>query len=218
MVPESIPSESADLPVVLVRVASAMGEDKVRIDPLFERHKPRFDRVALFREKAIPERHDFDAPRSLLRTRNQTLKPSPPTPARPLRSIRTSGHQGAFRVPACREASPPPLFQCRPNARPGRGPTTALQAERALWLSRSGTTIDIRPRAPRRLAAFDHFLKHLSVPQRIHGPPKTLVLVRHQVSGFDQPIERLKHQLFTVPDIFKNLLAKDKIAAIDPNI
>jgi hypothetical protein len=83
----------------------------------------------------------------------------------------------------------------------------------------AGTAIlDNRLRAPRRLAAFHHFLEHLSVPQSIHGPPKTLVLVGHQVSGLDQPIEWLKHQLLTVSDIFENLLAKDKIAAIDPNI
>ena len=60
MIPESIPSKSADVPVVLVRVPSAMGEDKIGIEPLFERRKPGFDRITLFREKAIPERYNFD--------------------------------------------------------------------------------------------------------------------------------------------------------------
>jgi hypothetical protein len=78
--------------------------------------------------------------------------------------------------------------------------------------------VDIRPLAPRRLAAFDHLLENLSVPQRIHSPPKALVFIRHQLPGFDQTVERLKHEFFTVPDVPKNLLAKNKIPAIDPNI
>ena len=72
--------------------------------------------------------------------------------------------------------------------------------------------------APRGLAAFDHLLEHLPIPQRIHRPPETLVPVRHQTSRFDQAIERVKHKLFAVLDVIKNLFAKDKIAAVDPNI
>src|SRR5208282_6596867 len=149
---------------------------------------------------------------------NQPPRPLPLFPAHRRRSIRTNAHRGECRVPACSEASPPLLFQCRPNARQGKEPTTDLQAPRAVAVSRNDTDVYIHPVIPRCLAPFDHLLEHLPVSQSIHGPPETLISVRHQVSGFDQAIERLKNQLFAVLDVIKNFFAKDKIATIDPNI
>ena len=117
-----------------------------------------------------------------------------------------------------RSVAPAPISmssECAPRQRTdNRSPgPTELQGFHGATL-----TTDTRSRAPRRLAPFDHLLEHLSIPQRIHGPPEALVFVRHQFSGFDQTIERLEHQLFTVLDIIKNLFAKDKIAGVDPNI
>ena len=43
--------------------------------------------------------------------------------------------------------------------------------------------------APRRLSAFHHLLEHLPIPKRIHGPPESLVLVRHKVPLLYQAIE-----------------------------
>src|SRR5208282_5520846 len=48
------------MPVVLMRVPSAMSEDKVGIDPFFERREPCFDCIALLREKAVLKRHNLD--------------------------------------------------------------------------------------------------------------------------------------------------------------
>ena len=60
MIPESIPSEAADVAVILVRVAPSVGEDQIGIDPFSKGCKPGFDDVALFGEKTVPERHNFD--------------------------------------------------------------------------------------------------------------------------------------------------------------
>jgi hypothetical protein len=60
MIPESIPGEPADVSVVLMRVPFAMSEDKVGIDPFFERLEPGFDCIALLREKTVPKRHNLD--------------------------------------------------------------------------------------------------------------------------------------------------------------
>jgi hypothetical protein len=46
--------------MVLVRIISAVGEDDIGIDPLLQRFEPGFDCLALFREEAVPEGHDFD--------------------------------------------------------------------------------------------------------------------------------------------------------------
>jgi hypothetical protein len=41
--------------VILVRVASSMGEDQIGIDPRSKITKPRLDRVALLRKKTVSE-------------------------------------------------------------------------------------------------------------------------------------------------------------------
>ena len=71
--------------------------------------------------------------------------------------------------------------------------------------------------APRRLAAFHHFLEHLPISERIHRPPESIVLVGHQTPLLDQAIERLEHQLFAVADVIEDLVAEDEVSAIDPN-
>src|SRR5579863_769375 len=78
--------------------------------------------------------------------------------------------------------------------------------------------VGVRPLAPWRLAAFDHLFENLPVPHRIHSAPETLVLIRHQLPGLDQTVERFEHKLFAVLDVVKDFLAKDKKTSIDPNI
>jgi hypothetical protein len=112
----------------------------------------------------------------------------------------------------------PLRYQCGPNARQDRGPTSDLPALRVAAVSWRRIVVGVRPLSPRRLAAFDHLLENLLVPQRIHSPPKTFLLIRHQLPGFDQTVERLNHQFLRDLNIVEDLPAKDKIAAIDPNI
>ena len=71
--------------------------------------------------------------------------------------------------------------------------------------------------APRRLSAFNHFLEHLPISERIHRPPKSIVLVRHQTPLPDQPIERFKHKLFPVADVIEDLVTENEISPIDPD-
>ena len=73
-------------------------------------------------------------------------------------------------------------------------------------------------KAPGHVAALDHFLEHLPVPERVHGPPEALMLIGHEAVGFDQAVERFDHELFAVAHILEDLTAKNEIPAIDPDV
>src|SRR6202043_984068 len=69
---------------------------------------------------------------------------------------------------------------------------------------------------PWHIATFNHLLEHLPVPERVHGSPKSFVLVGHKLAALDEAFEGLRHQLVPFVDVVEYLLAKNKIPAIDP--
>src|SRR5277367_3269772 len=71
---------------------------------------------------------------------------------------------------------------------------------------------------PRRIAAFDHLLEHLPVPERVHGPPKSFVPVGHELPTVDEALEGLHDQFVPFLDVVEYLPPEDEIAAIDPNL
>ena len=73
-------------------------------------------------------------------------------------------------------------------------------------------------RAPGHVTALDHFLEHLPVPERVHGPPEAQMLISHEAVGLDQAVERFGHKLFAVAHIFEDLTAKNEISAIYPDV
>src|SRR5207244_3759702 len=72
--------------------------------------------------------------------------------------------------------------------------------------------------APRHLALLNHVFELLSISQRVHRPPEALVLISHKRILLDQPIERLEHELFAVPDMLKNLVTEHEVTAVDPHV
>ena len=72
--------------------------------------------------------------------------------------------------------------------------------------------------APWHFATFHHVLKHLPVSESIHRPPEALILIGHEMPAFDQAIERLEYQLFACSDVIEDLVAKNEIATVDPNL
>ncbi len=71
---------------------------------------------------------------------------------------------------------------------------------------------------PRRIATFHHLLKHLSVPERVHGPPKSFVPVDHELSTVDEALEGLHDQFVPFLNVIKYFLAEDEIPAIDSDL
>src|SRR5258708_2986861 len=76
----------------------------------------------------------------------------------------------------------------------------------------------VRVYAPWRFAPFHHFLKHLPVSESIHRPPEAFILISHEMPAFDQAIERLEYELFARSDIIEDLVAKNEISTVDPNL
>ena len=70
---------------------------------------------------------------------------------------------------------------------------------------------------PPHLSPLHHFLKHLSIPQRIHRPPESLVLVGDELPCLDQAIKWLEDKFIAFVDIIENLPAKDEVSTVNPN-
>src|SRR5689334_13000453 len=60
MVPECIPRQTADLPMILMSVVAPMRKNDIRSDAPLQSLEPRLDLLTLFREKSVPEVHHLD--------------------------------------------------------------------------------------------------------------------------------------------------------------
>src|SRR5713101_291827 len=74
------------------------------------------------------------------------------------------------------------------------------------------------PNLPGRLAAHMHLFQELTLLERVHARPETVVPVRKQLLGGDQALERLDHELFSRPHVLKHLAAECKEPAIDADV
>src|SRR6185369_11272574 len=80
------------------------------------------------------------------------------------------------------------------------------------------TGVDPRSASPRHISLLNHILEDLSVFQRVHGTPESLVLICLELIILDQALERLQHQLFTIADVVENLSPEEEESAIDPKV
>src|SRR6266851_1580679 len=74
------------------------------------------------------------------------------------------------------------------------------------------------PNLPGRLAAHMHLFQELTLLERVHARPETVVPVRQQLLGGDQALERLDHELFSRPHVVKHFAAERKEPAIDADV
>src|SRR5450759_1263681 len=58
VIAKRIPSQTGDLPMILVRILSIMGENNIWIDSHFKLFKPRFNRFAILWEESVLKGHD----------------------------------------------------------------------------------------------------------------------------------------------------------------
>jgi len=112
----------------------------------------------------------------------------------------------------------PPQFQCHPSALPSIAPTPALHARRFATPSSAHPDRYIGAPMPWRLATFHHLLKHLSVPERVHGPPKTFIAIDHKLPTVDEALEWFIDQLVALLKIVEDFSAEDEIPAVDPDL
>ena len=111
----------------------------------------------------------------------------------------------SFAIPA---VLVPDSDDCRVSERPQ--PTFMATASRNGW-NRLGEP-------PGHAALLDHVFQHLFVLQCVHRAPEALVLEGKELFGIDQPPEGFFDQLLALAHIVEDLRAKDKEAAIDPEI
>jgi hypothetical protein len=71
-------------------------------------------------------------------------------------------------------------------------------------------------RLPWHIAAFDHLLEHLSVPERVHCSPESFIPVRHKLPTLDEALEGLNYQLVSFLNVVEYLVAENEIPTIDP--
>ena len=71
---------------------------------------------------------------------------------------------------------------------------------------------------PRHPSLLNHIFEHLFVLQRIHRAPEALMLERQELVVLDQPPEGFFDQLLAIAQIVEDLRAKDKEAAVDPEV
>lgn len=64
----------------------------------------------------------------------------------------------------------------------------------------------------------DHVFQDLPIAQRIHRPPKAGMLVGHQQVLLDKPLKRFGDEFFAVVHVIEDGVAKQKEAAIDPDV
>src|ERR1041385_8045979 len=74
------------------------------------------------------------------------------------------------------------------------------------------------PDLPRCSTACVNVIEHLLVLKCIHGRPEALVLVCEKLPLLNQSLKRLMKQLFAAFHVLKNILAKDEVATVDPNV
>ena len=73
-------------------------------------------------------------------------------------------------------------------------------------------------RLPWHVAAFDHFLEHLPVSERVHGSPESFILVCHELAALDEALEGLIDQLLSFADVVEYLVAENEVPAVDPDL
>ena len=83
-------------------------------------------------------------------------------------------------------------------------------------LHRTHRGSDTGVQLPGRIATLDHFLEHLPVPERVHGPPKSFVPVGHELSTVDETLEGLHDQFIAFLNVVEYFLPEDEKSAIDP--
>src|ERR1035438_8542053 len=72
-------------------------------------------------------------------------------------------------------------------------------------------------RPPRHLSTLHHLFQHLTISERVHSPPEALILVGHEMSAFNQAIERLKDQFFAIANEIEDFVSEYEEAAINPD-
>src|SRR5258706_14472520 len=96
--------------------------------------------------------------------------------------------------------------------------TADLHVQRVQAPSCAYRGCNILVRLPWRIATFNHLLEDLSVPEGVHGAPKSFVAVRHKLATLDEALEGLHHQLVPFLNVVEYLLAENEIPAIDPYV
>src|SRR6185437_5714877 len=116
----------------------------------------------------------------------------------------------------------PPRSRCRRSALPSIIPRAGHRGRRSAvpsQIHRGGDVVVIVVvQVPGHIATFDHLLKDLPVPERIHGTPKSLISVGHKLSALDETLEVLHHQFVPFSNVVEYLAPEDEIPAIDPDL
>src|SRR3989475_1836233 len=79
------------------------------------------------------------------------------------------------------------------------------------WRSRRSALPDL----PRRVAPGVHVVQALLVLERVHRRPEPIVAVGQQLVLGEEPLERVRHEVFAVPQVVEDLALENVIPTVD---